>query len=169
MSRTGSNAIKNNWFICNMWLKWFKSRNNTIRLKLWRTKWINRTTCDAISNHLLQFSNQMIWYNKVFTLVTWVTYQGPMHIMDNNKCSGYYFYESGRPSSILSGWVPISITVAHRHRACLRRNRLGVWVLVVSDTYPMFIEPTITWAPRGSLAMRLNHCTGLNRAILPAG
>ena len=29
----------------------------------------------------------------------------------------------------------------------LRRNRLWVWFLAVSDIYPMFIEPTITWVP----------------------
>ena len=29
-------------------------------------------------------------------------------------------------------------------------NRLGVsMILAVSDTYPMFIEPTITWVPSG--------------------
>ena len=31
----------------------------------------------------------------------------------------------------------------------LGRNRLWVWFLAVSDIYPMFIEPTITWVPSG--------------------
>ena len=31
----------------------------------------------------------------------------------------------------------------------LGRNRLGVRFLAVSDIYPMFIEPTITWVPSG--------------------
>ena len=30
-------------------------------------------------------------------------------------------------------------------------NRLRVRVLAVSDTYPMFLEPTITWVPAGVL------------------
>ena len=33
----------------------------------------------------------------------------------------------------------------------LGRNRLWVRFLAVSDIYPMFIEPTITWVPSGSL------------------
>ena len=33
----------------------------------------------------------------------------------------------------------------------LGRNRLWVRFLTVSDIYPMFIEPTITWSLRGSL------------------
>ena len=32
-----------------------------------------------------------------------------------------------------------------------RRNRLWVRFLAVSDIYPMFIEPTITWVPSGFL------------------
>ena len=31
----------------------------------------------------------------------------------------------------------------------LGRNRLGVRFLAVSDIYPMFIEPTITWVLSG--------------------
>ena len=37
----------------------------------------------------------------------------------------------------------------------LRWNRLRVWVLVVSDTYPMFIEPTITQVPSGFSQVRV--------------
>ena len=33
----------------------------------------------------------------------------------------------------------------------LRRNRLRVRFLAVSDTYPMFIGPTITRVPSGSI------------------
>ena len=33
--------------------------------------------------------------------------------------------------------------------SCLGRNRLSVRFLAVSDIYPVFIEPTITWVPSG--------------------
>ena len=54
--------------------------------------------------------------------------------------------------------VSFGCTQGHKHNTFkwpsgidsrLGRNRLGVRFLAVSDIYPMFIEPTITWVPSG--------------------
>ena len=39
----------------------------------------------------------------------------------------------------------------------LERNRLWVWFLAVSDIYPMFIEPTITWVSSGLWVHMARH------------
>ena len=57
----------------------------------------------------------------------------------------------------------LSVTVACGIGAHLGRNRLWVRFLVVSDTYPMFIEPTIIWV---SLRFRVSPGTYDTKIVL---
>ena len=101
-----------------------------------------------VISFLRNFKLVWVWSEPLTIDVTWDIYLDTrLACIPISVSKSVTVWKKSKTSQLL---INLSVTVAYSGIGSrLGRNRLWVRFLAVSDIYPIFIEPTITWVPLG--------------------